>query len=292
MIVKNFFKIIRILPLISLILTKQVNSNSTGAGGCDAGDKAGGTYHTILGGPLSGFGTSVIIGGTTLVPGEKFEVPTNQDVTIEVQGQYKGLLIRLQAADGTDLAGQIEPGDTTNFQVQAKCIAPVAGITHRNPTTKFRTTAIFSTVGVVGDVSMDVSIVSSGKFIYYSGYTLSVVVQAPVPAPIAPTPVAVPIAPTPVAVPIAPTPVAVPIAPTPVAVPIAPTPVAAPIAPTPVAAPITPAPLVAPVVPAPVVAPTTPAPITKQPTLRPTRESPVTEAPFKSRRRKPTRNGK
>lgn len=288
MISKECFNSILVVTLLSFFLTKQVFANSKGAASCNATDQAGGDYHTINGGALSAFGTSVIIRGTTLTPDATFVVPSNEDITIEVQGQFKGLMIRLQAADGTDLTGQFEPDDTFEYQVQALCFAPIAGITHTNPALKFKGSGTFSTTGVLGDVSMDVTIVTNGRFFYYSGYTLSVIEAAPVPVPTTPAPLPAPTTPAPLPVPTTPAPVAAPTTPAPVVAPITPAPVIIPTAPVPVVIPTAPVPVKIPTAPVPILAPTL-RPRTRRPTSN---QDPTTESPVKSRRTVPTKNRK
>jgi hypothetical protein len=69
--------------------------------------------------------------------------------------------VRLAANDGTtDLTGRWEPVDNVLYNVLDQCVAPVVGITHTSSTPKQVGEAIFSTDGILGDITMDVTIVS------------------------------------------------------------------------------------------------------------------------------------
>jgi hypothetical protein len=168
---KGWIQILFILNWITaciLVQQQQVEANSVGAPLCNAGnlsvvdsDPEGITYHVDNGGSLSDYGNSVVILGTQLIPGQAFQIPTNQDVIITLNGQHKGVMMRLQHVTQQDLTNTFNPIINTPYQIMVACTAPVVGITHNDSEIKMNSIiGTFSTVGVVGNVIMDVTIVS------------------------------------------------------------------------------------------------------------------------------------
>jgi hypothetical protein len=119
-----YFRLVTVLTwktcgIIAILFMNQhhvvvvVYATSKGATNCDTGSGSipPDTYHTIGGGPLINWNTTVVIGTTTLDPVVTFEIPTNQDIRIAVQAggegsstkTFRGLLIRL-AVDGMYLS--------------------------------------------------------------------------------------------------------------------------------------------------------------------------------------------
>jgi hypothetical protein len=102
MISTRFFNVCLIVACTVCVLNRTVQSRSTGASNCSPGKNSmvaetGANYHTDDKGALSAFGTSVVIGGATLIPETPFQIATNQDVSIVVQGRFRGLMVRLEA---------------------------------------------------------------------------------------------------------------------------------------------------------------------------------------------------
>lgn len=191
---------VSVLFVFCCLCVDRISAYPWGAGSCEAGALAGGFRHSVNRGTLESHGINVTINGSVIKPKKPFLVRGGKVVNINVSSHIVGILIRLEAKDGTtDLTGKL---DLTNAdvkwhrtQIQSLCTPPVVGITHTSSKNKKSVGGNFFTDGFSGIVAMDITTVPTGnQNFYHSHYILNVSTAVPVPSPKRqPVPIHVPV---------------------------------------------------------------------------------------------------
>jgi hypothetical protein len=184
-------KIILTILNLAWLLRLSVSFPSQ-AGGCNGGKAAVGESHlSNVNGfqelSLSDANVKIFIGTNEIQEGTRFGVLARESYPISVEGQFKGVLIRLET-EILNTTVDLTPG--TNAQVASVCEAPVVGITHLDNTIKSEFSGTLF-AEELGGALLDITVVlqnnATGSIFAYGGFNILFVDTAP-PAPtLAPT---------------------------------------------------------------------------------------------------------
>jgi hypothetical protein len=178
---------------LALLLRSSISFPSQ-AGGCDGGKAAVGESHLSNANgfqelSLSDAGIKVFIGTNEIQEGSRFGVLAGTPYPISVEGQFKGVLIRLEAElSQLNMTADLTPG--TNAQVASVCEAPVVGITHVDNSIKSEfsgTLLVEEPVAAVVDITVVLQNNETGSIFAYGGFNLLFVDSAPTTPTLAPT---------------------------------------------------------------------------------------------------------
>jgi hypothetical protein len=193
----NIFKV-----LILLTLVRAGISFSSGAAACFSGDANVRAQHisnlgqpagrSIVTGSLADGGLQVLFGGDPLSTASTFFFTVGEEYPIRVVGEqdYRGILIRLQAATGVDTTAAlvVEENFSDLLQDASICSDPIQGITHTSAVLKNNVGGT-TRLDELADVSIGVTIVvannSTDSIYYFSQFQLAVT-EAPTAVPTVP----------------------------------------------------------------------------------------------------------
>lgn len=186
--------------LILLTIVPAGIAFSSGSGACFRGDPNVKFSHisnlgqpegrSIVSGSLADGGLQVLFGGAPMIPGSTFFFTKGEEYALRVVGDdsYRGILIRLEAADGVDTTAAliVEEEDSNILYEASICSAPTQGITHSTSVLKNNVGGTVRIDELTTDVNIGVTIVmannSTNSIFYYSQFQLEVT-EAPTASP-------------------------------------------------------------------------------------------------------------
>lgn len=147
--------------------SRHIHGFSSGAGGCEGNGPAVQGFHLntdndrpVVPGDLEEGQIRVLIGTQTLDPSQTVEIPTGEDLLLQVIADdisFLGVLARLEFPDSFDTTGTLVPG--ANTQDASVCTDPnVEGITHGDNMGKTMATGTVRVDSEV-DATLDVTVV-------------------------------------------------------------------------------------------------------------------------------------
>ena len=189
---KTLLMLLRSVLLLLVSSTTTILANPDGAGGCAGGQAAVGGYHLddlngarpVISADLALGEVSVTIDNSEPLvpdPNSPFTIQTQTDYTLTVTTQndagFKGILIRLEAPEGVETAGALEPIDS-DLKIANVCEAPVVGVTHTSNSQKMSVSTRLRMDQAADRVNLDITGVGANfdqASVYgYNGFVLKV----------------------------------------------------------------------------------------------------------------------